>query len=217
MKKAAFIALLSVIILSCKHKTENEGSIIYQVDYQLPDTLKRFAEFLPKQALVYFKGDSTVSIQKINNESTTVILNPKSNFMRVLLQSPRRRYMIDYNKEEQAEEIGNLPPYTITKTADSKSIAGYKATKYILTDKLSQDTTEAWFTKEIAITPNYLTIMQDSALGVPLSFTVNQNGMKIKTTVKQIKFEPVPPGVFSAPKGFTVLTPQQLMEMPVDR
>ncbi len=45
--------------------------------------------------------------------------------------------------------------------------------------------------------------------------TTNQNGMKTKTTVKEIKFETVPASVFSTPKGYSTLTPQQLREMPV--
>ena len=40
--------------------------------------------------------------------------------------------------------------------------------------------------------------------------------MLIKHIVKQIKFEPVPAGVFSTPAGYEPLTPEQLREMPVE-
>lgn len=211
---AAFI--LSVFFCACKNKSADEGLIAYQVEYQLPDSLQRYAEFLPKEATVYFKGDSTVSIQKSAQESTTVITNQKTGFMRVLLTSPDRKFVVDYNKAEQAEEIGSLPPYTLTKQSETKKIAGYLATKYLLKDKLSEETTEIWFTKEVAVIPNSLTMLLDSTLGVPLMFTINQNGTKVKTTVKEIKFEAVPATAFSTPAGFKRLTPQQLREMPVE-
>ncbi len=210
---AVFVLLL--FLCACKYKTTDEGSIIYHIEYQLPDSLKRYVKYLPKVATVYFKGDSTVSIQKSNQESTTIITDKKTNFMRVLLNSAFRQYVVDYNKADQAEEIGTLPPHTTTKQKDIKTIAGYQAAKYVLQDKLSGETTEAWFTKDISILPNSLTMVLDSTLGVPLAFTISQNVMKMKVTVQQVKFGPVPAAVFSTPKGYKLLTPQQLREMPV--
>ena len=209
------VFVVAICLYACKNKKPNEGKIVYQLEYQLPDSLKRYAAFLPNEATVYFKGDSTVSIQRSSEESTTIITDRPTNFMRVLLQSPEKQFVVDYNKAEQAEEIGHLPAHTTTKQQDTKTIAGYKATKYIVQDKLSDEKTEMWFTKDIAIPPNSLTMMLDSTLGVPLMFTIDQNGMKMKTTVKEIKFQPVPAGVFSTPKEFTPLTPQQLREMPI--
>ena len=214
--KTVLFAFIAFGLWGCS-KPQKQGVIIYQVDYQLPDSLKRFADFLPKNATVYFKGDSTVSIQQMKGEATTVIIDSKTNFMRVLLTSPAKHYVVNYNAAEQKEELGKLPPYSITRKNETKMIAGYHATGYIFTDKLTLDTTEAWFTKAISIPANYLTITQDSALGVPLSFSVNQNGIKIKTTVKTIRFEPVPAGTFSSPSNYIKLTPQQLREMPASQ
>lgn len=216
--KNVFLAglILMLFLLACNHQNNDEGSITYKLEYQLPDSLKRYAEFLPKEAKVYFKGDSTVSIQQSKQESTTIITDKKSNFMRVLLKSAFRQFMVDYNKAEQAEEIGTLPPHTITKQKETKNIAGYPAQKYIFKDKLSEETTEAWFTTAIAVPQNSLTMMLDSTLGVPLTFTISQPVMKMKVTVQQLKFEPVPAGVFSTPSGYHQLTPQQLREMPVE-
>lgn len=216
--KRTIIAVFGILtfLFACKNKKPDEGKIVYKLEYQLPDSLKLYAEFLPKEATVFFKGDSTVSIQRSSEESTTVITDKKTNFMRVLLQSPAKQFVVDYSKAEQAEEIGHLPAHTLTKQQDTKMIAGYKATKYVVQDKLSDEKTEIWFTKDIDIPSSSLTMMLDSTLGVPLMFTINQNGLKMKTTAKEIKFQPVPAGVFSTPKGFTTLTPQQLRAMPVE-
>ncbi|MVN20540.1 DUF4412 domain-containing protein [Mucilaginibacter arboris] len=215
MKKILTALTLLVLLCGCKRKSTDEGSIIYQVEYQLPDSLKQFAMYLPKEATVYFKGDSTVSIQKSNEESTTIITDKKTGFMRALLKSPAKQYVVDYSKAEQSLETGHLQPHTIAQQKDTKTIAGFKAVKYLVKDKLSGETTEMWFTKDISIIPNSLTLMLDPALGVPLEFTINQNGVKTKTTVKEVRFEPVPASIFATPTGFVPLTPQQLREMPV--
>jgi hypothetical protein len=182
----------------------------------LPDSLKKYAEFLPKQATVYFKDDSTASIQGTTEESTTVITDKKTGFMRVLLKSPFKMYRVDYDKTDQENERALLPVYSFAPTATTKQIAGYNAVKYILKDKLSGDTSEAWFTKDISIIPNSITTALDPKEGVPLVFTTNQHGVIATTTVKQITFDAVPAGVFSTPAGYEVLTPKQLQEMPVE-
>ena len=216
MKNIFYVGFMLMLFLAaCNRKSNDEGSITYHLEYELPDSLKRYAEFLPKQAKVYFKGDSTVSIQQSEKESTTIITDKKTNFMRVLLKSTFRQFMVDYNKAEQAEEIGTLPPHTVTKQKETKTIASFPAEKYIFQDKLSGETTEAWFTKNISIPQNSITMMLDSTLGVPLTFTISQAVMKMKVTVQQLKFEPVPAGVFATPNGYHQLTPQQLREMPV--
>ncbi|MEO6523985.1 MAG: DUF4412 domain-containing protein [Mucilaginibacter sp.] len=209
-----FAFAIAISLYSCSGK-KTEGSIYYTVEYQLPDSLKEYAEHLPKQAMVYFKGDSTVSIQAGKEESTSIVTNQKTTFMRALLKSDEQKkyYAIDYDKNGQAEELASMPSYTFTKTTEHKSIAGYEAYKYNLKEKLTGDEAEAWFTKDVAIIPNSLTLNLDTALGVPLSFTSKQNGIIVKTTAKDIKFEKVPDGVFNTPKGYEFLTPQQFKNM----
>ena len=193
-----------------------QGSITYRIEYRLPDSLNKYLAYLPKSATVYFKGDSAVSIQQSNDESTTVITDKPANLMRVLLQSTAKKYVIDYNKAEQAEEVPARLGYTYKAGIETKIIAGHKTLKYTLTDKATGESSEAWFTQEVSVIPNSLTMSFDTTHGVPLAFTTNQNGMIITTTVKEIKFEPVPAGIFSTPPGFEPLTPKQLRDLPVE-
>lgn len=216
MKKAFLYSTIFILLGSCSNKKLKQGSVVYTVGYQLPDSLNRYLAYLPKSAIVYFKGDSAVSIQQINDESTTIITDKGTNFMRVLLRSRTKKYVIDYNKAEQAQETPARFGYTYEPGNETKTIAGYKALKYILTNKETGEHSEAWFTKEIAIIPNSLTMAFDTLYGVPLAFTTNQNGMIIKTTVTAIKFESAPTGVFSTPGGYEPLTPAQLRDMSVE-
>lgn len=217
MKKTLlFLVIVTALFNSCSHKKEVQGSISYAIEYQLPDSLHKYLLYLPKSAKVYFKGDSTVSVQQMNDESTTVITDKPTGFMRVLLASSTKKYVIDYNKADQAEESPARLGYAYTASAETRNIAGHKAIKYELTNKVTGETAEAWFTKEISVIPNSLTMAFDTTKGFPLEFTVSHGVMVIKTTVKEIKFEPVPAAIFSTPAGYEPLTPKQLREMPVE-
>ena len=217
MKKTLlyFITIL-VLFSSCSNKKIKQGSIAYTIEYQLPDSLNRYLAYLPKSAMVYFKGDSAVSIQQMNDESTTIITDKATSFMRVLLRSSAKKYVIDYDKAEQAQESPARLGYTYQAGTETKAIGGYKALKYTLTNKETLEQSEVWFTKDISVVPNSLTMAIDTVHGFPVAFTTNQGGMLIKHTVKQIKFEPVPEGVFSTPAGYEPLTPKQLRDMPVE-
>jgi hypothetical protein len=217
MKKTLLYSIIiSALFNSCSHEKVKQGAIIYRIEYQLPDSLNKYLAYLPKSATVYFKGDSAVSIQQSNDESTTVISNKPANFMRVLLKSTAKKYVIDYNKTEQAEEAPASLCYTYKASNETKVIAGHKVLKYMLIDKATGESSEAWFTREVSVIPNSLTMSFDTTHGVPMAFTTNQNGMIITTTVKEIKFEPVPEGVFSTPPGYEPLTPKQLRDLPVE-
>lgn len=215
-KTLLYFILLIAALSGCSRKKEIQGSISYSIEYKLPDSLSKYLLYLPKSAKVFFKGDSAVSIQQMSDESTTIVTHKPSNFMRVLLASSSKKYVIDYKKADQDLETPARLGYTYAAGTKTRTIAGHQALKYTITDKLSGLTTDAWFAKDIAIVANSLTMTFDRTKGQPLEFTTNQNGMVIKTTVKEIKFEPVPEGIFSTPPGYQSLTPKQLRDMPVE-
>ncbi|HTE00827.1 MAG TPA: DUF4412 domain-containing protein [Mucilaginibacter sp.] len=217
MKKTLLYSITILVLFgSCSNKKVKQGSIAYTIEYQLPDSLNKYLAYLPKSAMVYFKGDSAVSIQQMNDESTTIIIDKTTHFMRALLRSNTKKYVIDYDTIEQAKEANARLGYTYQAGAETKTIAGYKALKYTLTNKETLEQSEVWFTKDISVVPNSLTMAFDTIHGFPVAFITNQGGMLIKHTVKQIKFEPAPAGVFSTPAGYEPLTPKQLREMPVE-
>jgi hypothetical protein len=215
LKIFTYIVCALTLFSSCSQKKIKQGSVTYTIEYQLPDSLSRYKDYLPKTAIVYFKGDSTVSVQQANDEATTVITHKPTDFMQVLLRSAAAKYIVDYDKADQPEILPTSAGYTYATTKEIKTIAGYKALKYELTDKATGLTSDAWFTKGVSIVPNYLTAVFDTTYGVPLSFTTKQNGMPVITTVKQIRFEPVPDGAFATPAEYKKITPKQFRDMPV--
>ena len=168
MKKTLLYSIIILVFFgSCSNKEVKQGSIAYTIEYQLPDSLNRYLAFLPKSAMVYFKGDSAVSIQQMNDESTTIITDKATHFMRALLRSSAKKYVIDYDTAEQAKEANARLGYTYQAGTEAKTIAGYKTLKYTLTNKETLEQSEVWFTKDISVVPNSLTMAFDTIHGFP--------------------------------------------------
>ena len=215
-KTLLYCTVTALLLSACSGKEVKQGTISYTIEYQLPDSLRSYEAYLPKNATVYFKGDSTVSIQQAGAEATTVITHKPTDFVRVLLSSSAKKYMMDYPKNLQHELLPASTGYAYALTKDTMTIAGHKAKKYELTDKATGVTSEAWFTKEISVVPNYLTMVFDTTYGVPLVFTTKQNGMPVKTKIKELKFEPVPAAIFSTPAGYQKISPEQFKNLPAE-
>lgn len=217
MKRIAIIlfAAATGLFAACGNR-QHEGTLTYQLAYKLPDSLKNYAAYLPKTAIMHFKGDSAVTVQGTEEESTTMITYHPNGYFLALLKSGFKRFQVQFNTDEQKMEVPDMSDYEFTKSNATKTIAGYKAEQYIVKNKFSGDTTSAWFTHDLKVPPGFLTMMFNPEFGTPLSFSINQNGMVTTSTLKEAKFEPVPAGIFSAPSGYLKLTPKQLREMPVE-
>ncbi|MBE9668791.1 hypothetical protein [Mucilaginibacter boryungensis] len=214
-KATLFTAVLCVIVLSACTK-KKEGVMVYQLQYTLPDSLQTYEAYLPKTSTVYFKDDSVATVQGTDQESTTMITHQPTNYMLCLLKSGVRRFEVQYNKDDQAKELPDMKMYDFIKGTATKKIAGYDVQQYIMKNKFNGDTTSTWFTHNVTVPPGFLTMVFNPELGVPVAFSTNQNGMVTKTTLKEIRYESVPVGIFNAPPGYMKLTPQQLREMPVE-
>ncbi|MHB1178545.1 MAG: hypothetical protein ACYCZO_09460 [Daejeonella sp.] len=88
----------------------------------------------------------------------------------------------------------------------SKTIAGFNATKYDVTEKKTNQGSVAWFTTDVEVTPNSLTRFYNKSFGFPVEFTSYMNGLSVKAVLKDIKTTPVTAGSFSASKEYEEIT-----------
>ena len=90
MKKIILSASFALMAtLGFSQKKIAEGSITYQVQYDLPANMQQMKAMFPDEIKVYFKGDSSSSRNKTGMASTNFIMNPKTEFQRLLLDIPR--------------------------------------------------------------------------------------------------------------------------------
>lgn len=193
----------------------NEGIITYTVEWKLPQQMQAMAANFPKELTVYFKGDSSSLKTQSPMYSSTNILNLKKDYERLLLDIPMagKKISVRFTPEDLDQMQANMPELTSKPGSETKSIAGYTALKYEMTESKSNQNFEAWFTKDAEIIPNSLSRFFDQSLGFPLEFTTFMNGLSLKAVVKEIKSTTVPAGSFSASADYEEMTFQQLMQM----
>ena len=148
--------------------------------------------------------------------SSTNITNISKEYERLLLEIPmmNKKFSVIFSPADQDKMAANMPDLVLTAGTDTKTIAGYNATKYDVTEKKSNQNTTAWFTKDIEVTTqNPLTRFYNKSYGFPVEFVSYMNGLSIKATLKEIKAESIPAGSFTASKDYEEITLDQLMQM----
>jgi GLPGLI family protein len=192
-----------------------EGTIIYTVEWKLPEQMQAMASSFPKELTVYFKGDSSSLKTESAMYSSTNILNVSKEYERLLLDIPMmgKKFSVLFSPADQEKMQANLPELALKAGTETKNISGYNVLKHEVNEKKSNQNSEAWFTKDIEVTPNALSRFFDKNLGFPVEFVSYMNGLSVKAVVKEIKAGTVPAGSFSASKDFEEISMDQLMQM----
>jgi len=193
----------------------NEGTIIYSVEWKLPEQMQAMASSMPTELTIYFKGDSSSLKSESAMYSSTNILNTSKEYERLLLDVPMmgKKFSVLFTPADQEKMAVNMPNLTVKEGTETKTIAGFKALKHDVNESKSNENSEAWFTKDIEITQNSLSRFFNKSYGVPLEFISYMNGISVKATLKEVKAGTVPAGSFSASKDFEEITLEQLMQM----
>jgi GLPGLI family protein len=192
-----------------------EGTITYTVAWTLPEQLQAMSGNFPTELKVFFKGDSSSLKTESPMYNSTSIMNVAKEYERLLLDIPmmRKKFSVVFSPADQEKMQANMPELTLKAETETKMIGGYNATKYSVNEKKTGQNSDAWFTKDLQVTPNTLTRYFDKSYGFPVEFTSYMNGLSVKATLKELKPGAVPAGSFSAPKGYEEITLEQLMQM----
>lgn len=219
MKRTLFTAAFIIIsgFLFAQKATDKiaEGTITYAVEWQLPEQMKPMAANFPTELTVFFKGDSASMKSESQMFSSTSIINSSKEYERLLLDIPMmgKKFSVIFTPADQEKIQEKLPDLKLTPGTESKEIAGYKAQKYQVNEKKTSQNFEAWFTKDIEVTPNSISRYYDKSYGFPLEFSSFLNGVTIKAKVKEIRRGKVPAGSFTAGSDFEEITFDQLTQM----
>lgn len=219
MKKLIFSAVMLFIGANSFAQTGkkiSEGILIYTVEWKLPEQMAAMASNFPTELKVYFKGDSSSLKTESPMYSSTNITNINKEYERLLLDIPmmNKKFSVIFTPADQDKMAANLPDLVLTAGTETKTVAGYNATKYDVNEKKSNQNSTAWFTKDVDVTTqNPLTRFYNKSYGFPVEFTSYMNGLSLKATLKEVKTEPIPAGSFSASKDYEEITLDQLMQM----
>ena len=216
MRKVA-LSIAVILMVTCVQAQNkiSEGTIVYTVEWQLPEQFRAIANNFPSEIKVYFKGDSSSTKTESNLYSSTSIMNSLTNFEQVLLDIPlmNKKYSVIFTPEDQKNMADKMPDLKLIQEAETKILAGYKVQKYTGIEKKSGQKFEAWLTKDVEITANAISRFYDKNYGFPVQFTAFLNGLTLKALVKEIKIGTVPPRSFIASKDYEEITVDQLIQV----
>jgi GLPGLI family protein len=216
---------LSLVALLClgyaftanAQKTIKEGAIVYNVEYDLPPEQQAMAAMLPTSYKVNFKGDYSVFKMDLGMFSTEVIYNNATketlSLTEVPMQNKKIAMKMNAEQSKKMQEMQNgEKDFEVKTTTETKQIAGYNCTKFILNDKISGESAEVWATTELNIPANSLTSSFKDIVGVPVQFNTNAQGMKTKMTLKEAKEEVVTDINMNIPAGYELMTFEDLLK-----
>ena len=147
--------------------------------------------------------------------NSTSILNVNKEYERLLLDIPMmgKKFSVIFSPADQEKMQANMPELILKAGTETKTVAGFNAKKYDVTEKKTNQASVAWFTSEVDVTPNSLTRFYNKSYGFPVEFTSYMNGLSVKAVLKDIKNTAVPAGSFSASKDYEEISFEQLMQM----
>ena len=215
MKKvtlALSLLMLSVINYGAHATTPFEGVVTYSITF--------VGSGLPPEALAMFKGAETITYIKSDKcrvdmnmpmQSSSFIMDNKNKNIVSLMNIMGKKFLIKMNAADIKKEQETAPETTISYTDETKTIAGYKCKKAIVTIGGSGKTMDVYYTDQLPtndIKPSYKGLK-----GFPLEYTINQGGMDMKFSAKSVSKISVADNKFDIPtEGYTVTTIEGLQK-----
>lgn len=187
-----------------------EGKILFTMDYpKLPDP--SMASMMPKESVSYFKGGKTrVEMNMAMGVKNVTIADSDAKTAVSLIDMMGQKFAIttDANNPE-AEKAVEEAKVTVTK--DSKKIAGYNCTKAVIETK-DGDKQEVWFTKDLKLPKGHVNGPMKKIDGSVLQYGINQNGMEMVLTAKEVVKEKVSDDKFAIPADYKKMTQEEFMK-----
>ena len=207
--KALVTILMSVLMAMSaigqnkdKKAKEFEGTIKYAISVEGVEDIDAAFAMLPESMSEIFiksaNGKSVFSIMGITNlyyAKNQMILNMDLSMLGI------GSFCIPTPIEEDSNE---KPSWKISKKSDKK-ILGYKAYKVTLTDSI-----DYWVSKDYYLNFN---VQQNGVYYLPLEFDIENNGMKIHLTAKEISLNKPKNEEVEAPKDCNYTTMEEFQEI----
>jgi len=187
-----------------------EGKLTYTIEYvKIPEEMKGMESMLPQGMLTYIKGNKSRTEQDAGMGGKTIIIhdNDKMETM-VMMDMFGQKMAIVPTAAEQKESQAEMDKMQVEFSSETKEIAGYKCKKAMVTAPDMDFPFTVFYTDEI---PNG-NAQYTKLPGMPLEYTMEQQGMKMKISVTTIDKEKVDASVFEIPKDYEKLTGEELQK-----
>ncbi len=126
MKKLIFTALVLLIGATVFAQTGRkiaEGTLIYSVEWKLPEQMQAMASNFPTELKVHFKGDSSSLRSESQMYSSTSIMNLSKEYERLLLDIPmmNKKFSVIFTPADMDKMLSSMPELVLTPGKDTKT------------------------------------------------------------------------------------------------
>ena len=223
MKYKLIIILLSISLHTWAQNKLTEGKVFYDISYpELSGDAKRFEAMLPKDATVYFKnGKSRVEMPNAAGKITT-IADTGMNDVIILMNLQGKKFAMKKTAEDIKKAqvdlagAGNAPVITVTKSDETKLIAGYTCKKATIHLKYGETTLNniCWYTDKLPKIMNGTDTNYEAIEGFMMEYTITQDGITKTLKVRQVFDEKVGDVLFQIPASYRfVKSDEELVEI----
>lgn len=187
-----------------------EGKLSFSINYlDLPEDMKMMESMLPKEMLFYVKGSKARMEQAaVMGSQTVVIMDTKTDVSIVLMDFLGQKMAIEPTAEELKESKSKSERIEIKLSDETKTIAGFECKKVTMVDPETKTPVTVWFTDAIQNGMSQL----PGVPGMPLEYTVDQEGMRMRITATEISKEKVSDELFKVPAGYEKMTSEELQK-----
>jgi Domain of unknown function (DUF4412) len=206
MKKIALLILAAAATLSVQAQTFTEGKVVTKISYPDMDENNGMMAMLPKETTAWYKGDKVrVEQPGAMGTKTIIIIDNKKKETHTYLDIMGKKYEIVQTEKDITEQNKKAGEYTITKTAETKTIAGYTCTKALVKTKDGEEL-ELWVAPSLSRPANSNWASQYKGVdGMMMEFSTTKESamgpMTMKMTVKEVSTDKVDDSLFKAPAG----------------
>ena len=177
----------------------------------IPEDMVGMESMLPADMTVQFLGTKT-RINQVSAFSTVNVVHDnatETGFVLMDMMGQKILTRTDGDTEPPADEA-----VEVKKTAETKMIAGYSCTKYIVTSA-DGAVLNIWTTDALPVQEN-MNGVTTQAPGFPMEYSTVKAGMTMNMIVTVVKEETLSPSLFAEPTdttGYTVLSAEEMKNM----
>lgn len=211
MKKISLLLPVVALVLFAfaPGKSGFEGKITYSITYEdLPEEYEAYASMLPKETVIYIKGDKTRTESNTGMGSQVMIMDKvKDEFVMLMdmmgMKTAYKGTMSEMKDKDKEEKM------TFKYVEGTKEIAGYNCKKAEMTGEGFEEPVVVWYTEDLPSGTSKLNGLN----GFPMEYYMANQGMVMKMTVTTISAEKVSDTYFTIPDGYEVKPYSDLKKM----
>lgn len=208
-----FVLILSVLHYQLSFAQVKEGKIIYDISYPESGLDNQTLAMLPTESSSFFKNDMMRIDMKMGlGMNNTILINNSKKEVHLLMDMMGQKMQMQLTEKDIDKQIKDEGEYSITEQKDTKQIAGYLCNKALVSTKDGKNFS-VWYTKDIQVKDANWNNQFKKINGFMMEFRMNQNGLTMEMTAREVLTDKVNDEVFKIADGYKTMSKDDLKRM----